>query len=170
MTPKLLLGAILAVSMGVSDAPNVQPSNIQPIAIPTPIEEPVVDQHELECLQMNIYYEARGEGIRGMQAVAVVTVNRAMDARWPDTVCAVVKQKRGQVCQFSWVCKFGAVKPKRPDFESWTIAETIARQALTGDLRSPVGDATHFHTHAVRPSWAKRLHYIATIGGHIFYK
>ena len=52
----------------------------------------------LECLALNVYYEARGESLAGQYAVAEVTMNRKSAARYPKTVCEVVYQKSA----FSW--------------------------------------------------------------------
>ena len=46
---------------------------------------------DIHCLAENIYFEARGESTAGKMAVALVTLNRVMDERFPDTICGVVK-------------------------------------------------------------------------------
>ncbi len=51
---------------------------------------------EWQCMLKNIYHEARGEGVEGMKAVALVTLNRAKQQN--KTVCEVVYQRK----QFSW--------------------------------------------------------------------
>jgi len=128
---------------------------------------------DIRCLQQNIYYEARGEGSRGMQAVAEVTLNRANDPRFPRTVCGVVQQRAKGVCQFSWVCTKGPhSRPslRRPaDVDAWEAAGRIAHMVFDGTIERIVGNATHFHTTSVRPSWAKRIERIARVGAHIFY-
>src|SRR3954464_926829 len=53
---------------------------------------------DVECLALNVYYEARGESLAGQYAVAEVTMNRKSAARYPKTVCEVVYQKSA----FSW--------------------------------------------------------------------
>lgn len=69
-----------------------------------------VDPQEAFCLAENIYYEARSEDIKGQFAVASVTLNRAKDSRFPDTICGVVQQSTYSrstdktVCAFSWYC------------------------------------------------------------------
>ena len=69
-------------------------------------------QKEIECLAQNIYHEARSESTAGRMAVALVTLNRVKDQRFPNTICGVVKQTKyypsGKIdlhsCQFSWYC------------------------------------------------------------------
>jgi len=82
--------------------------NIQPSSEPTPIShtgvvvsapDPIaLTSTDVECLAKNIYFEARGENIKGQLAVGLVTINRMKDERWPDDVCGVVYQNK----QFSW--------------------------------------------------------------------
>ena len=66
------------------------------------------DQHNLNCLALNVYFEARGEPLDGQYAVAEVTMNRVASGRYPSTVCGVVYQKgwdplrKRQVGAFSW--------------------------------------------------------------------
>lgn len=60
-----------------------------------------VEQEQAMCLAKNIYHEARGESMLGQQAVALTTINRANDKRWPATYCGVIYQ----AYQFSWTLK-----------------------------------------------------------------
>lgn len=53
---------------------------------------------EIGCLAANLYFEARGEPLKGQLAVAKVTLNRVKSKQYPDSICAVVFQKH----QFSW--------------------------------------------------------------------
>ncbi len=139
---------------------------IEMIALPT--------EADIRCVQQNIYYEARNQGPRGMQAVAEVTRNRMNDPRYPDSACGVVRQKRGGVCQFSWVCDARIKGEPRLHIEdelrAWEEAERIARKVLDGTIRERVvGNATHYHATYVNPAWARRIVRIARIGSHIFY-
>ena len=53
---------------------------------------------ELKCLKDNVYHEARGEPPEGRYAVIFSTLERALDKRYPKTICGVVHQP----WQFSW--------------------------------------------------------------------
>ena len=68
------------------------------------------------CLAMAIYYETRSEqNPDAGLAVAEVILNRVEDRRWPNDVCAVIKQDKGPKdhdCQFSFYCDG---KPERPE-------------------------------------------------------
>ena len=128
---------------------------------------PPVNLKELACLQKNIYFEARGQGKKGMAAVAAVTLNRADDPRFPETICGVVYQRN----QFSWANR-GDRQPnlRRPEeANAWKTAGVIAHQALTGTLVHPVMKAQYFHAVHVSPPWSKKFRFVTTIGGHKFY-
>lgn len=124
----------------------------------------------LVCLALNVYHEARGEGIEGQFAVADVTLNRVESPKFPDTVCEVVKQggqKRLNRCQFSWYCDGKSDEPRNT--QAWLRAKQVAQVALQG-LKGNTKGATFYHAKTVRPYWAKSFKRTAVIGSHIFYK
>ena len=59
-----------------------------------------------KCLAEAVYFEARGEAVRGQIAVAQVVMNRAFSGIYPDTVCGVVYQNKHRhlACQFTFAC------------------------------------------------------------------
>lgn len=59
---------------------------------------------EIQCIADNVWFEARGEGKEGWDAILTVMHSRIEDKRFPNEYCKVVKQKRRNICQFSWVC------------------------------------------------------------------
>ncbi len=125
---------------------------------------------DLDCLTTAVYYEARGEGQSGMQAVAQVILNRARHPAFPQSVCGVVYQGAGRRtgCQFSFVCN-GAMNGRR-EGGAWERARQVAVRALSGQVYSQVGNATHFHTTAVNPRWSGSLVRVTQVGSHIFYR
>lgn len=125
---------------------------------------------DLECLTQAVYYEARGEGRAGMQAVAQVVLNRARHPAFPKTICGVVFQgaSRQTGCQFSFTCN-GAMRGA-VNRSAWTRARDVAARALSGEVFAGVGTATHFHTTAVSPRWRHSLLQVAQVGDHIFYR
>ncbi len=125
---------------------------------------------DLECLTQAVYYEARGEGRAGMQAVAQVVLNRSRHPSFPKTVCGVVYQgsNRSTGCQFSFTCN-GAMRGAVNRL-AWNRARDIASSALSGQVFGPVGSATHFHTTAVAPAWRNTLVRVAHVGDHYFYR
>jgi spore germination cell wall hydrolase CwlJ-like protein len=130
-----------------------------------------INQKEFQCLVKNIYFEARNQPIKGKQAVAVVTLSRVKDKKFPDSICEVVEQRKRGTCQFSWVCK-----EKTPALDSkkeaiaWRKSIKVAEDAILGKLDGMLEGATHFHATYVNPKWAKDLEKIDQIGDHIFYK
>lgn len=126
-------------------------------------------QRAVSCLATNVYHEARGESVRGMEAVAQVTLNRTADEKFPDDVCAVVYQKKPDGgCQFSWYCdgKSDSVHDKK----AWAIAVGVADRALRGNTVGAVSkNAIYYHSTRVRPYWAYTKRLVAVIGHHRFY-
>lgn len=123
----------------------------------------------ITCLARSIYWEARGEGAAGMDAIANVVMNRLGHQGFPDTVCGVVKQGREQgACQFSWWCDRRSDDAK--DDASYALAKEIARKALNRQLPDRIGGALYFHQRNVKPAWSKKYIKTARIGKFIFYK
>ncbi len=122
---------------------------------------------EIECLTRNMYYEARGEGVKGMLAVGHVTMNRVEAAGYPSTVCGVVTQKVKKSCQFSWVCNRNLPAIRDEQYEK---IKAMAVMVYDGHLRDITKGATHFHNQTVVPAWAQTKRVTAQIGSHIFYR
>ncbi|MBW8815734.1 MAG: cell wall hydrolase [Caulobacterales bacterium] len=123
---------------------------------------------DLECMTDAVYYEARGESARGQAAVAQVVMNRVKHPNFPKSVCAVVFQRAGHGCQFSFACD-GSMHEAR-EGEAWDRARQVAARVLAGAALVNIGAATHFHTLTVSPDWAPQMLRVATVGMHVFYK
>ncbi|MBD3678276.1 MAG: cell wall hydrolase [Rhodobacteraceae bacterium] len=125
---------------------------------------------EWECLAEALYFEARGESVAGQFAVAEVILNRVDSSYYPDTVCRVVNQGTGRkyACQFSYTCDGLAEVVSEP--AAWRRVGKVARIMLDGAPRDLTGGATHYHTKAVNPRWARSFPRTATIGVHHFYR
>lgn len=121
------------------------------------------------CLAEAVYFEARGEDVRGQFAVAEVILNRVDSARFPATVCKVVNQGTGQRfrCQFTYTCDGRA--ETITESAAWRRAGKIARVMLEGGPRLLTGGATYYHTLDVRPKWARIFRQTALVGNHRFY-
>jgi hypothetical protein len=133
------------------------------------LPDPTGDRH-WECLTQAIYFEARGEDLRGQFAVAEVVLNRVEATSYPDTVCDVVYQgsSRRHACQFSFACDGKA--ERMDDASAYATAARIARLMLDGETRTLTDGATHFHALHVRPGWAPKFDQTARIGAHVFYR
>jgi Cell Wall Hydrolase len=124
-----------------------------------------------KCLAEAIYFEARGEAVRGQMAVAQVILNRVFSGKYPNTVCGVVYQNahRRLHCQFTFACDGIPDIVREPDM--WERAKTIAAEMLDGKLWLPeVGKATHYHAHWVRPGWVREMTKMHRLGVHTFYR
>ncbi len=124
-----------------------------------------------KCLTEVIYFEARGEAVRGQIAVAQVVLNRAFSGYYPTTVCGVVYQNKHRhlACQFTFACDNVADVVKEPDM--WDRAKKIAKESLDGRLWLPeVGKSTHYHAYWVRPSWVNEMKKMYKYGVHTFYR
>ena len=124
-----------------------------------------------KCLANAIYFEARGEPVRGQIAVAQVVMNRVFSGYYPGSVCGVVYQNsnRHLACQFTFACDGIPDRISEPD--AWTRAEEIAHGTLDGKFWLPdVGKATHYHAYWVHPWWVHEMRKLDRIGVHTFYR
>lgn len=127
-------------------------------------------ESELQCLALNIYFEARSESEAGKRAVGHVVMNRVVDPRFPGWVCEVVRQggewPRNR-CQFSWWCDGLSDKPR--DQASWNRSWDAAYQVYWGYSEDPTDGALWYHAVYVKPAWRKLMGTGKKIGRHIFY-
>src|SRR5690606_26415715 len=86
---------------------------------------------------------------------------------FPDAVCDVVfqGQERATGCQFTFTCD-GAMA-RRPSSAAWERARGVAGGMLAGDVFSPVGHSTHYHTDWVMPYWSKSLDKVTAVDTHL---
>ena len=124
---------------------------------------------DLYWMAMNIYYEAGGEPLIGKIAVGAVTLNRLKDSRFPKNIRDVVTEPQ----QFSWYNSKIANTPPT-DNKKWKECYEVAKMLLTktvgSDIIKLLEGATHFHAIDVKPAWINKVHRIAQIEGHIFYR
>ena len=122
-----------------------------------------------DCLRKAIYFEARGESLKGEFAVAEVVLNRVDDPLYPRSVCGVVQSSGRGACAFSWVCDGysdtmrDAVSADRAGRIAWAMLQPGVARPLTGG-------ATYFHARHVRPGWSRDVVQTASIGSHLFYR
>ncbi len=176
--PPLPPGPGVVMKDGVSGGQTVAPkgqvtgADKQPM---TPAERLGLDETSRpkseKCLAEAIYFEARGEHVRGQMAVAQVVLNRVFSGKYPTTVCGVVYQNahRHLACQFTFACDGIPDIVREPDM--WERAQTIAAEMLDGKLWLPeVGKATHYHAYWVRPGWVREMTKLQRLGVHTFYR
>ncbi|SMX43286.1 cell wall hydrolase [Actibacterium lipolyticum] len=122
------------------------------------------------CLSEALYFEARGESVKGQFAVAEVILNRVSSPNFPDSVCGVINQGTGRKfqCQFTYTCDGHAEVVSEP--AAYNRVAKIARSMLDGAPRDLTDGATFYHTRAVNPRWARVFQRTASIGQHFFYR
>jgi spore germination cell wall hydrolase CwlJ-like protein len=139
-------------------------------------EEPVSvsdlqSNEEVECLALNIYFEARSEPKRGQRAVGHVVMNRVANKHFPNTICDVVQQggeTRLNRCQFSWWCDGRSDKPVNQT--AWEDSMELAHAIFTGDSTDPTNGALWYHAEYVQPYWKDSFTISVKIGQHVFYR
>ena len=148
------------------------------------VSQPNVPDRSTECLALNMYHEARGQGIAGELAVTAVVLNRVNDKRYPNTICEVVEQgptraswQNPQVrypiknrCQFSWFCDGKSDTPRNKKIYNrmYGLAGAILSNEIS--FLDITGGATHYHADYVSPAWAKTKTKTVEIQDHIFYR
>jgi hypothetical protein len=174
--PALATPVLAFEATGVSEAnsriPPVPPRKPRPEDV---IEQVLAEAHGLQVavdaglrqdlltLARNIYFEARGENLKGQIAVAFVTLNRVKSTYWPDSIDEVVYQPY----QFSWTLHPTSIV----DFEAFKKAARVGLLSLSGHLTDPTGGADHYYAPELveTPRWAHRLTKLAEIDGHVFF-
>ena len=124
-------------------------------------------KEQQQCMALNMYWEARGEGTDGMIAVGWTVLNRMRSGRFPTTPCEVVYQggtRRG--CEFSWWCDGRGDRPR--DARSWRLALLLAERMLMSPPRDPTGGSLYYHSTSVQPGWSHDR--TTRIGRHVFYR
>jgi spore germination cell wall hydrolase CwlJ-like protein len=124
-----------------------------------------------KCLANAVYFESRGEAVRGQIAVAQVVMNRVFSGYYPGDVCGVIYQNahRHLHCQFTFACD--GIRDVVTEPEAFERAKRIAAATLDGTIWLPeVGKATHYHAYWVHPWWARTMRKLSRIGVHTFYR
>ncbi|OQM75655.1 cell wall hydrolase [Manganibacter manganicus] len=136
-----------------------------------PLPPSVFSSAEQKCLATAIYFEARGEEVRGQAAVTQVILNRVRNPAYPASVCDVVYQNDSWInkCQFSFACD--GIPDVIADRRAYRLAKDVAMAVTGGKIFLPeVASSTHYNATYVNPSWARSMERMTQIGSHIFYR
>jgi spore germination cell wall hydrolase CwlJ-like protein len=136
-----------------------------------PLPPEVFSAEEQKCLTAGIYFEARGENLKGQAAVAQVILNRVRNPTYPDSICGVVYQNDHwhNRCQFSFACD--GIRDRVTSPAHWAMARDIAMAVTAGKIFIPeIGSSTHYHATYVHPRWANTMEKMKKIGLHVFYR
>ncbi|MER8488016.1 cell wall hydrolase [Mesorhizobium australicum] len=139
--------------------------------IQNPLPASVFSKPEQKCLANGIYFEARGEAVRGQAAVAQVILNRVRNPAYPNSICGVVYQNDSWFnrCQFSFACDGRKKRIDNP--VAYKTAQDVGMAVTAGKIFIPeVGSSTHYYANYVHPGWARTMQKMTKIGLHIFYR
>ena len=161
----ILIGSILTLCTLIGLSQAVEQNMLMDIAYSDLTKDA---KKQVDCLAENIYHEAGYESETGKQAVALVTLNRTQDERFPSQICEVVKQKTQGTCQFSWFCM--PVKMNRnTDAYKQSLEVALFVYANYEKLKDVTNGALYYHADYVNPRW-RNVEKTTVIGRHIFYK
>lgn len=131
---------------------------------------------ETDTMARTLWGEARGEGDKGMEAVACVILNRVRVARdrgrfwWGNSVIEICQKPYQFSCWNRDDPNFKRVQAVDMRDVYFATAMRLAQRAMAGVLRDVTAGATHYHTRDIMPYWARGHEPCATIGRHIFYR
>jgi spore germination cell wall hydrolase CwlJ-like protein len=167
------------------DIPKIDPAAVDAVIAPQPVVRVVpapardavaavasaIDNAQTRCLAEAMYYEARGEGVRGEKAIAEVVFNRVRSGLYPRSVCGVVHEGAGVEggCQFSFTCNGEMLATKSR--HDWVRARVLAAAIVSGVIKldDQTGGAISYHASYVDPDWNNMVRTVQ-IGNHIFYR
>lgn len=129
-----------------------------------------------ECTVMAeaIYFEGRGESIKGQIAVGQVIKKRSEIKNFPNSITGVVSQKNSEgVCQFSYVCDIenGTISGNIQEKGAWKKSLEIAYGVIHNKYPDYSKGADHyFNPKKVKrePYWASKMEKVSTIDNHLF--
>jgi N-acetylmuramoyl-L-alanine amidase len=146
-------------------------------------ETKVADLDDVDTAARTIWGEARGEGNKGMEAVACVIANRVAIARhhvhahkkphplFGDGTFAGCCRCEGQFsCWNAGDPNLSKLQNVDASDSQFDAACKIAQRAVDGKLKDITNGATHYYErHIAPPAWAKGKTPCATIGNHLFF-
>ena len=121
------------------------------------------------CLAEALYFEARGESVRGQFAVAEVILNRASSAEFPDSVCDVIVRAPGASTSASSPIPATACRNDRQP-AAFREVDKVARLMVQGAPRRLTDGATLLPHQGRQPALGAVFPRTTTIGVHHFYR
>jgi spore germination cell wall hydrolase CwlJ-like protein len=129
------------------------------------------DEREQRCLEEVMWYEARGEGLQGMKAVANVVLNRVNSEIYPKSICDVVDQPR----QFSYRNHLKPsqrieINPSPSEYDVYAEMQSHIRRWRTEGFEPILEHNVLWYANSkVSNYWTKTKTKIKQIGKHVFY-
>ena len=134
------------------------------------------DDMTIDIFARTLWWEARSEGIEGIEAVACVILNRVRISKlfngywWGNDIIQVCQKPYQFSCWLKSDPQFQRVISVNDKDPYFLTCKRVARRAVLGLLSDKTRRATHYHADYVTPSWAKPSAETMRIGCHIFYK
>jgi len=131
---------------------------------------------EVEILARTLFGEARGEGLRGLEAVANVIINRCKISKdkekfwWGNDLISICKKPYQFSCWNSDDPNKEKIEKITHEDKMFSTCLRIARKAIAGAIKDKTLGSTHYHHKDIEPYWAKDLIPETEIGNHLFYK
>ncbi|PCI00624.1 MAG: hydrolase [Alphaproteobacteria bacterium] len=139
--------------------------------------ENFLGEMHVDVMARTLWGEARSEGVKGMEAVAHVILNRVKYAKnnggkfwWGHDVTTVCQRPYQFSCwNHSDPNRARIIALDSSDIHFQTCVR-VARRAIYGGLgRDMTKGATHYHTFHVNPIWSRDIEPVTIVGGHKFY-
>ena len=131
---------------------------------------PAEEQHQVLCIALNMYHEARNSSVDDQLMTGFVVLNRTGDGRWRPSACEVVWQRSSRGAQFSWTKDGKSDMPREP--AAWDRAKVLAFLVWSGLTDDISADRTHYHAIKIakKPSWASKATDKLEVGKHVYMK
>ena len=125
----------------------------------------------IDILARTIWGEARGQSLKGQEAVANVVMNRVRKRRprWGMTVEKVCRAPYQFSCWNNNDPNLAKLMRVDASNKAFAICLDVARRAVNGDLQDHTSGSTHYHTIGVSPSWSVGQTPVVKIGDHLFF-
>lgn len=140
------------------------------LELPLPAETPAPSpwsEAEIDCLARTVYGESRNQPFNGQVAVAAVVVSRSLNPKWPNDLCAVVRQPK----QFAgyWVAKNPPAGTRSKAWESAYAAARLATDSY-GALPESYRKVYYFTVRHERSAFHAKLPLQGYIADHAFFR
>ena len=133
--------------------------------------------NEVDTLARTLYGEARGEGVKGIEAVACVILNRVKMADdngghfwWGNDILSVCRKPYQFSCWNKNDLNAQKIMQIDQNDAAFAICTRVARRAAAGVLRDFTEGATHYHALSAAPLWADGQVPLFILGHHVFYR
>jgi spore germination cell wall hydrolase CwlJ-like protein len=134
-------------------------------------------QNHIDVMARTIWGEARGEGLKGMEAVGFVIMNRYKISKikgkfwWGNNISEICKKPYQFSCWNKKDVNYEKLINVTTDDKLFATAKRIASKLVRlNNNRDITNCADHYHTVNTRPNWLNVDKVVANIGNHIFYK